>query len=382
MPSHSPTEASEDDDGEGGEQREHPRPLPARLGAADDRREEETARHPGGGDPEDGELEVEGPQQVVGEEPREVETVEGSRLDAIVGESAPGQGLEQEQERDDAEVERGRPLARGQGPARESAVVRLPARRRAVPAEVVEPADGEQDGAQPGEQGHEAQRAPQVRGRARPIADRRLVGPVVRVGVVLPGAVRDRRPGRPREVRVEVPELARVADVPRGQPWRGPGAREVLGPLPLLRLPGRRLGRREAQGAGGGVVAVLLEQAVDGGVEARGRVRVELRVGPAVALTGESVPRDFSQPVQVFRAVVRAEVRPVTPESAVLHETVLEEDLLPVLDALPGEERRPVGAGHPLGDGRGVRVGEDGHHREHAEAERHHENDAVAPPGR
>ena len=72
-------EAPEDDDGESGEQREDARPLPAGLGAADDRGEEEAARHPGGGDPEDGELEVEGPQQVVGEEPREVEAVEGAR---------------------------------------------------------------------------------------------------------------------------------------------------------------------------------------------------------------------------------------------------------------------------------------------------------------
>ena len=60
----------------------------------------------------------------------------------------------------------------------------------------------------------------------------------------------------------------------------------------------------------------------------------------------------------------------MAPERAVLHEAVLEEDLLPVLDVLPREERRPGGVRHPLGDGRRVRVGEDGHHREHAEAER------------
>ena len=110
-------------------------------------------------------------------------------------------------------------------------------------------------------------------------------------------------------------ELARVADVLRGQARRGRRAREVLGPLRLLRLPGRRLGRREPQRAGGGVVAVLLEQAVDGGVEARGRVRVELRVRPAVPLPGQRVPRDLGQPVQVLGAVVRARGTPRGPRA-------------------------------------------------------------------
>ena len=225
-------QAAEDDDGEGDEQHEDARPLPARLGAADDRREEEAARHPGGGDPEDGELEVQGPQQVVGEEPREVEAVEGARLDAVVGEGAAGERLEQEQQRDDAEVEADRLLARGQGPAGERAVVRVPARRRAVPAEVVEAADGEQDGAEAAEQRDEAERAPEVGRRARPVADRRLVRPVVGVGVVLPGPVRDRRPRRPGEVRGEVVELARVADVLRGQARRGPSCPRSTRPTP------------------------------------------------------------------------------------------------------------------------------------------------------
>ena len=290
MPSHSPPRLPKTTTASAREQRENARPLPAGLGAAHDRGEEEAARHPGGGDPEDGELEVEGPQQVVGEDPREVDAVEGARLDAVVGEGAPGERLEQEEQRDDAEVEAHRLLARREGPAGERAVVRVPARRGAVPAEVVEPADDEEDGPEAREQGDEAERAPQVGRGARPVADGRLVRPVVRVGVVLAGPVGDRRPRRPREVRVEVLELARVADVLRGQARRGRRAREVLGPLRLLDLPGRRLGRREPQRAGGGVVAVLLEQAVHGGVEARGRVRVELRVRAGRAARGPACP--------------------------------------------------------------------------------------------
>jgi hypothetical protein len=119
---------------------------------------------------------------------------------------------------------------------------------------------------------------------------------------------------------------------------------------------------------------------VDGSVHARGRVRIELRVRAAVTLAGERVTGDLRQPVQVLGAVVRAEVRPVAPERTVLHEAVLEEDPLPMLDVLPREEGRPGDVRHSLGDGRGVRVGEDGHQREQAEAERHHEDDGVAPP--
>ena len=122
-----------------------------------------------------------------------------------------------------------------------------------------------------------------------------------------------------------------------GRPGAGVAPEKYSAHSRLLRLPGGRLGRREAQRAGRGVVAVLLEQA-------RGRLRrgraaasgVERGVRPAVALPGERVARDLGQAVQVLGAVVRAEVRPVAPERAVLHEAVLEEDLLPALDVRRG----------------------------------------------
>src|SRR5450759_3786718 len=195
-------EAPEDDDREGHKKREGARSLPARLGAADDRREEEAASNPRGGDPEDGELKVERPQQVVGEDPREVDPVEGAGLDTIVGEGAARQRLQQEQQGDHAEVEADRLLARSQGPAGEGAVVHVPARRRrAVPAEVAEAAESEQDGPEPREESHEAERAPEIGRGARPVAHGRFIGPVVGVGIVLAGAVGDGRPSRPREVR-------------------------------------------------------------------------------------------------------------------------------------------------------------------------------------
>src|ERR1035438_9810968 len=110
---------------------------------------------------------------------------------SLDGQGATRERLQQEQEGNHAEVKADRLLARRRGPAGEGAVVHVPARRRAVPAEVVEAAESEQDGPEPREESHEAERTPEIARGARPIANSRLVRPVVGVGVVLAGAVGD-----------------------------------------------------------------------------------------------------------------------------------------------------------------------------------------------
>src|ERR1022692_1314398 len=69
-----------------------PRDSPARLPTTDipsaPRRQEKAAAHPGRRDPEDGELEVPGTCQGVGQPAGDVEPVKGSRLHSIVGEHA------------------------------------------------------------------------------------------------------------------------------------------------------------------------------------------------------------------------------------------------------------------------------------------------------
>ena len=147
MPSHSPTRLPKTTTASAPSSASTPARCPRRLGAADERREEEAARHPGGGDPEDRELQVPGAQQVVGEPAREVEAVEGARLDAVVGERAAGERLEQEQQRDDREVEADRPLARRERPARERAVVRVSARRARRASRGSRTAEDEEDDA-------------------------------------------------------------------------------------------------------------------------------------------------------------------------------------------------------------------------------------------
>ena len=69
-------------------------------------------------------------------------------------------------------------------------------------------------------------------------------------------------------------------------------------------------------------------------------VRVERCIRPAVAGIA-SVSRQISaEAMEVLGGVVRAEIGPVSPERPVLHEAVLEEDLLAAEDVVPGEERR------------------------------------------
>src|ERR1039458_5085834 len=63
-------------------------PLVSGLFAADPRRQEKAATHPSRRDPEDGELEVPGTCQGVGQPAGDVEPVKGSRLHSIVGEHA------------------------------------------------------------------------------------------------------------------------------------------------------------------------------------------------------------------------------------------------------------------------------------------------------
>ena len=167
-------------------------------------------------------------------------------------------------------------------------------------------------------------------------------------------------------------ELARVADVLRGQARARasrPRSTRAHSAFCVCQAAASAGEKRSVPVAG--VVAVLLEQSVRRPRRRRAAASgVELRVRLAVTLPGERVARDLGQAVQVLGAVVGAEVRAVAPERAVLHEAVLEEDLLPVLDVLPREERRPGRVGHPLGDRRRVRVGQDGDQREHGEAER------------
>ncbi len=155
--------------------------LVSGLRAADPRRQEKAAAHPGRRDPEDGELQVPGARQVVGQPTGDVEPVKGSRLHPIVGEHASQERLRQEQESHDCEVPSRGPLAGRELRSKRSRVHNMGAAALSLPAQIVELADDEEDQSQPRQEGDEAQGAPDVGLGGRPVSRDGLVRPVVGV---------------------------------------------------------------------------------------------------------------------------------------------------------------------------------------------------------
>src|ERR1019366_6944564 len=66
-------------------------------------------------------------------------------------------------------------------------------------------------------------------------------------------------------------------------------------------------------------------------------VRRKLRKESAVLFGRDRVQGHLAEPMQVIRTVIGTEVSPMAPQAPVLHETVLEEDLLALLDVGSGE---------------------------------------------
>ena len=88
-------------------------------------------------------------------------------------------------------------------------------------------------------------------------------------------------------------------------------------------------------------------------------VRRELRQGFAVPPGRDRVQGHLTEPMQVLRAVIGTQVGPMAPQAPVLHETVLEEDLLARLDVGSGKQHRSCCIRDLLRDGWSVRVGQD-----------------------
>ena len=212
----------------------------------------------------------------------------------------------------------------------------------ALPAQVVELADDEEDQTQPRQEGDETQGAPDIGLGGRAVSRDGLVRPVVGVGVILPGAIRRCGPGRPGEVGGQSFDLRGVLNIVGRQPGSGVLPGEVLAPFGKLGAVGSHLARREPKSSRGRIVPVFLERRDrPRGCDAL-LVRRELRKGLAVFLGRDRVPGHLAEPVQILRAVIGTQVGPMAPQAPVLHETVLEEDLLALLDVGSGKHHSPV----------------------------------------
>ena len=85
-----------------------------RLVAGDHRGDEDPHGQVAGGHEEQGQLDVPGPREVVGEPLAEVDAVETGRFDVVVGVGAAQKSLEQEQAGDHEKIPGRGPLGRGQ----------------------------------------------------------------------------------------------------------------------------------------------------------------------------------------------------------------------------------------------------------------------------
>ena len=257
-------EAAEDHEGQGPQEHQHPEPLALGFRTAHQGRQEEPPGHPGGGDPEDGQLQVPGARQVVGQDGGQIEAIEGARFHTVVGQRAAQGRLDQEEDGDHGEVEAERLLARREHPFLEAARRGLFPARSAAPAQVVELPEDEEDQSQTAQQGHQAEGAPEVGGSGGAVAHQGLEGPVVRVGIVGTRTLRHGRPGGPGEVGIQALQLSLVVDVIGGQARRGFRSREVVLPFPRLGSIGGGLSLREGEDISTLVVAVLLQDALQG----------------------------------------------------------------------------------------------------------------------
>ena len=99
-----------------------------------------------------------------------------------------------------------------------------------------------------------------------------------------------------------------------------------------------------------------------------------VRARPAVA-----APDEVGRPAQVVRRVVGPQVGAVAEDRAVLHQAVVEEDLLPALDVPLGVDDGALWIDHALRDRRLRLVGPQRQEAEPEEAEQHDERHGLDP---
>ncbi len=255
-------------------------------------------------------------------------------------------------------------------------------RRRAMPAEVVEFSERQQDSRNAAQQEDEADTGPQKRSTRGMIPGQRIVGEIVGVGMRGVGALGHGPPGGPREEGRELAKLLRIGDQVGRQAAVEFRVLEV--DLPAGHLVGKcfRPCRQECQGAGRRIVTIGLQKdrdlAVDGSAfDARKRV-IFLSESVLREATGE-----IERPVvKDSRAEIRTKISAMAPDGAVAHQAVFQEDFLPGTYVVAGENDSPGGVDHPVGDGWGILISLLRQQDQNGEAQDEGERDGAPPPRR
>ena len=311
-------QAAEDDDRERGEQPVCEPVLALGLASRDHRREEDPGGEERGRDEEDRQLHVEGAGEVEWKELGQVDPEEAAGLDhvAMYG-RASDQVLEQEQRGDDQEEPGGHPRwagVRGTSPGLAERERRLLA---PVPAEEVPAPERREQQADARRAARSARRRSKARrwrsARCRPAPRAASCSCRSSCG---PGRRADAAQADQLKNAVSSWTCSGVVDRIGAQPQLGGRVAEVVGVVALELLERARLRVRVGECVGVRVVAVRLE--VGDRLLARA-----VRAGAAVVV----LDRERGA-VQVVGRVVGPEVGAVAEDRAVLHQPVVEEDLL------------------------------------------------------
>ena len=133
--------------------------------------------------------------------------------------------------------------------------------------------------------------------------------------------------------------------------------RKVVGPFDYLLLVRSRFRSREDQCFVCGVVAILFQEEpnflLDGPLFPMGQL-VHAAAEEFLSLSFGGID---AQGMQVCGGKIRPEVRPMSPDGAVFHESIFEKYFLARHDILPGQQGFPRGGDNFIGNGRSVAVG-------------------------
>ncbi len=341
--------------------------LPLRFAPGDERRQEDPRGQERRRRPQQRQLHMPGPGQVVGQQAGQIQAEERAQVGAVVLGQRAEQGLHQEQQGDDRE-EPHRGALRGGQPHLAGLLVGDGGRVGGVPADLLAPApvDGEQD---PGaaQQRDQRQRRPDNEIGGGPVVHPRFGRPVVGVGVVESRPFGGRRPRTPGEERRQVVDVGGLGDQIGGQPDAAGVRAEMRRVVLAQAMEGGGLRLGEHQGVGGLVEAV--------GPELADHPVVHLRDAGLLELRGDVL----GGPPQVVGGVVGSEVGAVAVHRSVLHQPAGLEQFLAAGDVLAGEQHRAGLVDHLLGHRHRGRVGAVGQDPHDEEPEDHHQGHTLHP---
>ena len=218
--------------------------LAGRFFLAQRRGQQQPTGDIGRGDPEEGQLEMPGTQNIARQVLRQIDTVKITGFRAVVCQRAADHDLGKKQQRNNKTILNERFLAVGDS-SRQHVGMKDPG--IPFPAKVVESAECKQHQRQPGQQHDDAQSAPEKGIGCKIVADHRVIGEVVGIRIGFIRAFGNTGPGSPGKKGRQLTNLFWVVDVFVWKTRICLRLKKIIGPDRDLSLVGSFFGIREGQ---------------------------------------------------------------------------------------------------------------------------------------